>query len=77
MEVADRRGRVVGFPWTEVLIVGVIAVGCAAFVGGVVGWRIGGGSSGSSGGAVSVGTSTPATSQPPRTRSAGGCGRRA
>ena len=64
MRVADRRGRGVGFPWTEVLIVGVIAVGCAAFVGGVVGWRIGGGSSGSSGGTVSVGTSTPATSQP-------------
>lgn len=56
--MAGRQRRGSGFPWTEVLIVGVIAMACAAFVGGAIGWEIGGGGSSSSA------STSPATSQP-------------
>src|SRR5204863_2397303 len=41
--VANRQKSRDGFPWTDVLIVGVIAMATAAFVGGGIGWSLGGG----------------------------------
>jgi mono/diheme cytochrome c family protein len=41
--VADRRRRDRDFPWNEVLIVGVIAMLTAGFIGGGVGWVVRGG----------------------------------
>jgi len=44
--VANRQKSRDGFPWTEVLIVGVIAMATAAFVDGGIGWSLGGGNAG-------------------------------
>jgi mono/diheme cytochrome c family protein len=58
--VTDFGSRGSGFPWTEVLIVGVIAMLAAAFVGGAIGWDINdGGSSSASPAATSTATSQP------------------
>ncbi len=43
--MADRRRKTSDFPWNEVLIVGVIAMLTAAFIGGGIGWKLGGDSS--------------------------------
>ncbi len=58
VRVANRRRS--GFPWTEVLIVGVLAMGAAGFVGFAIGWTANGGGSSTS----APTTSTPSTSTP-------------
>jgi mono/diheme cytochrome c family protein len=55
--VANRGNR--DFPWTEVLIVAVLAMLAAGFVGGAIGWSISGGGSASTAVASSPGVSTP------------------
>jgi cbb3-type cytochrome c oxidase subunit III len=55
VRVANRRSR--DFPWTEVLIVGVLAMGAAAFVGFAIGWETKGGGS-----SAAAPTSTPSPS---------------
>jgi mono/diheme cytochrome c family protein len=62
--MAKRRNR--DFPWTEVLIVGAIAMLAAGFVGVSIGWSVRGNGGGASTAATSTAvTSTPGTSSAP------------
>ncbi len=58
--MANRGSR--DFPWNEVLIVGVIALGVVGFIGGGIGWILAGGSDNAS---PTPATSPPVSSQPP------------
>jgi cbb3-type cytochrome c oxidase subunit III len=58
--MANRGGR--DFPWNEVLIVGVIALLLAGFIGGGIGWILAGGNDNAS---RTPATSPPPSSQPP------------